>query len=103
MGIAVDGVVDIRLDTLALQTVAELIGSMLTCVVCNHNTAHHEATNHKLVTQTQYILIVCDAEVCTNLVLLDIVSIDHNHNLDTVTQLSQHAELGIGFESWQYT
>ena len=84
VGIAVDRVVDIRLDTLALQTMTELIGSMLTRVVRNHNTAHHEVTSHKLIAQTQYILIIGDTEVCTNLVLLDIVCIDHNHNLNAV-------------------
>ena len=85
MRIAVDRVVYIRLDALALQTMTELIGSMLTCVVRNHNAAHHEVTSHKLIAQTQYVLIVCDAEVCTNLILLDIVCIDHNHNLDAIT------------------
>ena len=79
----------------------ELVGSMLTVVVCNHYAAHHKAATHELSAKAQYILIVSDAEVGTYLVLLDVLSTYHDDNLDAVAQLGKHAELTVGLESWQ--
>ena len=102
VGITVDGIMEIRLDTLTLQTMTELIGGMLTIVVGDHHGAHHEVTAHKLVAKSQYILVVSDAQVCTYLVLLDVFSTDHNHDLDAVAQLCQHPEFRVRFETWQH-
>ena len=101
MRIAVDGVVDIRFDTHALQTMTELISSMLAIVVGNHHTSHHEVATHKLIAQTKHIFVVSDAEVGTDLILFDIIGAHHNDDLDRVAQIAQHAELGVGFETRQ--
>ena len=77
----------------------ELISSMLAVIVGNHHTSYHEVAAHKLITQTEYILIVGDAEVSTDLILLDVLSADYYQDLDAVAQLAQHAELGIRFET----
>ena len=79
----------------------ELVGSMLTVVVCNHYATYHEVAAHKLIAKAQHILIVSDAEVGTYLVLLDVLSTYHDDNLDAVAQLGKHAELTVGLESWQ--
>ena len=102
VGIAIDGVVEVRLDTLALQAMTELISSMLSVVVGNHYRAYEEVATHELITQTKHILVVGDAQVSTYLVLLDILSADHNENLDAVAQLTKHAELGVGLETRQH-
>ena len=81
----------------------ELVGSMLTVVVCNHYAAHHETATHELIAKAQYILIVSDAEVGTYLVLLDVLSANYDYNLDAIAQLGQHAQLTVGLESWQYS
>ena len=81
----------------------ELVGCVLTIVVCNHYAAHHEAAAHEFIAQAQYILIVGDAEVGTYLVFLDVLSANHDNNLYAVAQLGQHAQLAVGLETWQYT
>ena len=81
----------------------ELIGSMLTVVVGNNHTAHHEVAAHELIAQTQYILVVGNAEVGTYFVLLDVLGANHDDNLDAVAQLSQHAQFTVGLETGQYT
>ena len=101
MRIAVDGVMDIGFDTHTFQTVAELIGGMLTVVVGDDHRAHHEVALHELLPQSQHILIVGDAKIGTNLILLDVFRTDNDQDLDTVAQLSQHAQLTVGLEPWQ--
>ena len=91
--IAVDRVVDIRLYSHSLQTVTELIGSVLTVIVGDDDASHHEAAVHKLIAQSQCVFVVCDAEVGSYLVLLDVFGIHHDDNLDAVSQLCQHAQL----------
>ena len=54
---------------------------------------HHEAAVHKLIAQSQCVFVVCDAEVGSYLVLLDVFGIHHDDNLDAVSQLCQHAQL----------
>ena len=100
--IAVNGVVDIRLDTHALQTVAELVCCVLSVIMGNHDGTHHEVTTHELVAQTEYILVVGNTQVCAYFVLLNIISTDHNHNLYAVTKLGQHTKLTVRFKPWQY-
>ena len=81
----------------------ELVCGVLSVIVRDDDGAHHEVALHKLVAQSEHILVVGDAEVGTNLVLLDVVGADHNHDLYRVSQLGEHAELGVGLESWQHT
>ncbi len=88
--IAVNGVVDVRLDAFALEPVAELIGSVLTIIVSDHHTAHHEVATHEFIAQAEHVLVVGDAEIGTNLVLLNIFRAHHNDNLYTVAKLCQH-------------
>ena len=102
MRIAVDGVVDVRFDTLALQTVTELVGSLLAVVVGDDHRAHHELAVHELVAQAQHVLVVGDAQVGAHLVLLNVVGADHDDNLNRVAQLAQHAELRVGLETRQH-
>ena len=90
MGIAVDEVVDIALDTQSLQTVTKLVGGMLTIIMGDDDRAYHEVTAHELVAQSQHILVIGDAQVGTYLVLLNILSTDHDDDLQLVSQLCEH-------------
>ena len=67
------------------------------------NRANHEATVLEFATQTQYILVVSDAEVGTLLVLLDVSSTNHHYNLNAVTEFLKHAQLAVGCKSRQYS
>ena len=61
---------------------------MLTIVVGDDHTTYHKLTEHELVAQTEHIFIVGDAEVGTDLVLLDVLCTHHDDDLDGVAQLS---------------
>ena len=75
---------------------------MLSVIVRDDDRAHHEVTSHELVAQTKHVFVVGDAEVGTYLILLDVIGADHNHDLYRVSQLGQHAELGVGLEARQH-
>ncbi len=103
VGIAVDEVVDIRLNAQSLQTVTEGIGGMLAVIVGDHDGADHEVAALELVAQTEHILVVGDAQIGTHLILFNILGTDHNDNLDAVGQLTEHAQFAVGLEPRQYT
>ena len=84
---------DIRLDAHALQTVAELVSGMLAVVVGDDHGAYHEVAAHELVAQAQHVFVVGDAEVGTNLVLLNVVGTDYDDDFQLVAQLGEHAQL----------
>ena len=67
------------------------------------HTAHIQTYLLELATQTQHILVVCNTEVATHLILLDVDSADYGDNLGTVAQLREHTQLTIGQESRQDT
>ena len=66
---------------------------MLSVIMCYNDAAYHKATCNELTTQSQHILIVCDAEISTNLVLHYILSADDDDNLYLVTYLAEHTQL----------
>ena len=84
---------EIRFDAHTFQTMAELIGSTLTIIVGDDNGAYHEVALHKLVAQSQNILIIGDTEVGTYFILLNILCADHDNNLQLVAQLGKHSKL----------
>ena len=47
--------------------------------------------------------IVCDAEIRTHLVFLEVLCTNHNHNLKTVAQLLEHTQFAVRLESRQHT
>ena len=102
MWIAFDQIVDVRLDAHTLQAMTEGIGRTLTVVMGDDHRTDHETTVHKLIAQAQHILVVSDTQVGTHLVLLDVFSTDHDHNLNAVAQLAEHPQLAVGLEARQH-
>ena len=100
--IAVDGVVDVAFDAESFQSVAELVGGVLAVVVGDDDASHHEVAAHEFVAQPQHVFVVGDAEVGANFVLFDVFGTDNDDNLDTLAQLGEHSELGVGLEAWQH-
>ncbi len=88
--IPINEIMTIGLDAHTFETMAELVSSTLTVIVSDDHRAHIEAATHKLITQTQGIFIVCDAKVSPHLVLFNVFSTNHNHNLQAVPQLGKH-------------
>ena len=69
----------------------------------DYDRADEETAFHELTTQTEHVLIVCDTEVGTHLVALNVLSADNDYNLYAVSQLREHAQFGVGLESRQHT
>ena len=82
---------------------AELVCRALTIIVSDNHRTHVEPTVHELIAQTQHIFVVSNAKVSTHLFLLDVFSANHNHNLKTVTQLLEHAQLAVRLKAWKHT
>ena len=93
----------VRLDTQPLQSVAEQVGGMLTVIVSDNDTADHEVAALELVTQSEDVLVIGDAQVGTHLVLLDVVGRHHDDDFQLVAQLGKHPELWVGLEAGQHT
>ncbi len=62
----------------------------------------HETALLELAAQTQHVHVVGDAEILTNLVLLDILCADHYNYLRAVLKLTEHLQLDIGLEARQH-
>ena len=90
--IAVDGVVDVGFDAQSLESVAELVGGMLTVVVGDDDRADQEVAPHKLVAQAQHVFVVGDAEVGANLVAFDVFRAHHDDDFDATAQLGEHSQ-----------
>lgn len=96
-----NGIVQIARDAERFQTAAEQVCRRLAGVVRDNDAADEKAHAAEDVHKTQRILVVSDAEVSANLVLLDVVCVDGDDDLDIVDEALEHADFRIGFESWQ--
>ena len=93
--VALDGVVDVDGDVLLLQLRLELICAVLAGVMGDDHAAYVQASLLELLSQTEDILIVGDAQIAPDLVLLDVRGTDDDDNLRVIGELHQHAKLGI--------
>ena len=103
MGVALDKVMAVHLDAVALQPLLEGRSGRLAIVVGYDNGAYHEVAFLKFLTQAQYILVVCDAEVCAFLIFLNVRGTDYDDYLYAVTELLQHPQLTVWLKSRKYT
>ena len=92
----------IHTDSQAFKTLAESLRTGLTVILRDANGADQQATALKLVAQSQHIVVIGDAQVGTNLVLLNIARADSNNNLSVIAQLHQHFQLAVRLEAGQY-
>ena len=101
--IAVDEVVTVGLNAEPLKPLTISIGRTLPVVAGDDHRANHEPPVCKLIAKAEHILIISDAKIRANFVLLDVFSTDDKHNLNAVAELLEHAELAVGLEAWQDT
>ena len=102
MRIAVDKIVDIRLDAHTLEAYAEVVGGVLSVVMGDDYAAYHEAAGYELATETQDVFVVCDAEVGTDFILYDVFRADDDDDLYLIADLAEHTQFAVGLEAWQY-
>ena len=101
--VAIDKIMNVGFDAHALKAMSELVGRPLTIVVGDDNRTHHEVASHELISQTQHILVVGDAEVGPHLVLFDVFCADNNDDFELRPQLGEHFQFAVGFETWEDT
>ena len=99
--IALDEIMAVSLDALALQTLFEGDGGRLTIIMSDDNRTHHETTVLELTSKAQHVLIVCNAQVGTLLVLLYIGCTNHDNNLDAIADFLEHAQFAVRLETRQ--
>ena len=92
----------VDLDALAFESFAVCVSAGLTVVVCYDYTTYIKSDIFKFFLQTKHVLVVCDAEVSSNLVLFDVACTDHHDNLSLVLQLEKHLQLAVRLETRQY-
>ena len=68
-----------------------------------HHTAHIQTVITECIDQTQHIHIIGNAQIPAHLVLFNIRSVDHDHDLRIVFHRIEHTDLGIRLKSRQYT
>ncbi len=57
-----------------------------------------ESPFHEFLTQPEHIHVVCDAEVASDLVSLDINGTDYYNNLSIVCKVAEHSQFAVGLE-----
>ena len=103
MRIALDEIMAVSLDALALQTLFEGDGGRLAIIMSDDNRTHHETTVLELTTKAQHVLIVCNAQVGTLLVLLNIGCTNHDNNLNAIADFLEHAQFAVRLKTRQYS
>ena len=101
MGIALNWIVGIDLDPQVLQTAAEDVRSPLAGILGDDHAAHIEPLGAEGVDEPQHVVVVGDAQIAPDLVLLDGGGVDGDHDLGGVLQLEQHPDLAVRREARQ--
>ena len=102
-GIALNDIVVIDFDTEALQSLAVGHRAGLSVVMRDHHPADQKAAGDEDVAQPQYVLVIGDAQVAPNLVLLNIHGTDNDDDLRIVLQLREHPQLAVRLEPRQHS
>ena len=98
-GISLNHIVKIAADAELLEALAEVIRSRLSGILGDHDAADIEAAVLKGFFQTESVIVVGDAEIAANLVLLDGICTDDNDDFRLVLELLQHLKLDVRGEA----
>ena len=93
----------VDLDTEGLELLLVSDRTLLPIEAGEHDGAHIEAITAERIDESQHVHIVGDAEIPTDLVLLDVAGIDDDHDLRVILQLTQHADLTIRLKARKHT
>ena len=102
VGIPGDGIVAVRLDAQDLQALEEGVRPGLAAVLGHYHATHVQVHSPEHVDEPQYILLVGDAQIAPDLVLLDVPGADGHHDLHVVPQLLEHTDLAVRLEPRQH-
>ena len=86
---------EIYLNIFLFQLCLELIGAVLTGIVCDDNAADIQTLLQKFFSQPQHIHIIGDAQITPDFIFFNIGSTDDNHDFCIIGKLHQHFQLGV--------
>ena len=101
-GIPGNGIVAIAPDAQGRQPLDEGVRRRLTGVLGDDHGANIKAQAPENIHEPQHVLIVADAQVAPDLLLLDVSGADDHHDLHVVPDGGQHADLAVRLESRQH-
>ena len=90
-----------RLYAQNIQSAAIDGRAVLTVVVSDDDSRHHETPLLELAAESEHVFVVGDAQVLTHLVLLDVERADDNQDLGRRAELLEHPQLAVGLEAGQ--
>ena len=99
VGVALDGVVGVDLDAQVLQAAAEGVRGPLAGILGDDHAAHEELLRPEGVDEAQHVLVVGDAQIAPDLVLLNGGGVDGNDDFRGIPQLQEHADLAVRREA----
>ena len=67
------------------------------------NAADIETYVLELSAKAQNVLVICDSEVSTDLILFNVLRTDHYDDFCLILKLLEHVKLAVRLEAWQYT
>ena len=97
-----DGVVAVAPDAQGRQPLQKGVRRPLAAVAAHHHAAHVEAHAPEDVDEPQHVVVIGDAQVSPDLVLLDVRGIDGDEDLHVVLQLLEHPDLAVRLEPRQH-
>ena len=89
-------------DTLSFKTFSIRICAGLSVVVGDDHSADIKSDLLELCTETEHVLVVSYSEITPHLVLFNVQSTYHQHNLSLFFQLKKHLELAVRLKTRQY-
>ena len=93
----------VYLHTKAFKSLLVLYRSLLAVESRENNTADEESVASECIDKSKNIHIICNTEITTNLVLLDIICINDDYDLSIFLKLCKHSDLTVRSKSRKYS
>ena len=92
----------VALDAQRFQTVGEVQRGGLAGVAGDDHAPHIQAEPPEHVDEPEHVLVVGDAQIPPDLVLLDVRGVDDDDDLHLVAEGAEHLHLAVGLEPGQH-
>ena len=102
MRITGNRIVFVRSHAESRQAPHEGIGCRLSVVLCNDDRSDEKAEIAEHINQTQHVIFVRNAVICTDFIFFDIGSRDGNNDFHVIFHLREHADFAIGLKTGKH-
>ena len=97
-----NGVVAVAADAQQGQPLKKGVGRGLAVIAGEYYTAHIQTQCPEGINQTENIIVVGDAQIASNFILLNVRSVNSDYYFHIVLKLLQHTHLAVRLEARQY-